>query len=157
MKVSNRSKTTRPKTSSAGGRLKKRKPKKDNSKLFIGLGIGAFVLIFVVIAIASGGSSNAPEKIVKTKKSYSLPKAARMEIYSEYIKIDDKLEDEFQNTISSLPLEQARKQGVSLKHKKNQKLRNATIDLRKKCTVKYPGLTKSYFNKIIDEGIDKGW
>ena len=160
--ASSRTSTGRSSTRRVRGPVKKNK-KQDNTKIFIGIGVGAFFFFFIIIAAAtSGGGSedtNYSSKSTSTtkKSSYFLPTSERKIIYRAYSVIDDKLQDEFQNNLSNLPLEEARKQGSKLKTQKDRRLYNAKVDLIKKYKNKYPGLTKSYMNKIIGEGIDKNW
>lgn len=158
--TSSRSAKTGSSTKRARGPVKKNK-KQDNTKLFIGIGVGVFFFLFIIIAAASSGGGDTKSVTYSTgstkKTSYSLPVSDRKIIYRDYSAIDDKLQDEFQNTLNNLPLEEARKQGSKLKAKKDRELYNAKVDLVRKYKKKYPGLTSSYMNKIVSEGIDKNW
>ena len=145
-------------TSRSSGRRPAKKKKQDNTKLFIGLGVGAFFLLFVIIAAAtSGGSSDNSGYSQTQKKSFSLPLSAKKAIYREYTKIDDKLEDQAADKISSLQGEELRAQGKRIRSEKKRLLQNAKVELITKYKKKYSGLTSSYVNKIINEGIDKNW
>lgn len=149
---------TRKSSGRAGRKGPKKNQKQDNTKLFIGLGVGAFFFLFIIIAAASGGSkSQRSTQYVSKKKEYSLPISARKEIYRAYSKIDDRLEDESQEKLSNLAGDEARKQGSAIRAEKKRLLYNAKVDLVKKFKKKYQGLNSSYMKKIIDEGIDKSW
>ena len=162
MKIKTQDRVRNTSSRNRSGNSKKRglnKKKPDNTKLFIGLGVGAFFLIFLIIAAASGsGQRNTNKSQVAEKKStYSLPLADRKEIYNEYSTIDDKLEDNAAAKISALQGEELRLKGKGVRSEKKRLLQNAKVDLIRKFKKKYPGFTSSYMNKIVDEGIDKSW
>ena len=151
-------------TSRSGGKSKTsrrgpvRKKKQDDTKLFIGIGVGAFVFIFLIIAAASGGSSASNQRSnTVSKKAHTLPLSDKKIIYRDYTKVDDKLEDQAADKISALQGDELRQKGQSIRSEKKRLLHNAKVDLIRKYKKKYPGLTSSYFNKIVNEGIDKNW
>ncbi|MCM8530550.1 MAG: hypothetical protein NE330_05250 [Lentisphaeraceae bacterium] len=146
-------------TSRGSGRVTKKKPKKqDNTKLFIGIGVGVFFLLIMIIGIAnSGSSSNANYSTSKSEPSFSLPKATRVKIYKEYIKADNKLEDEASAKTAELVGDEIREKGKSIRSEKNRKLQNVKVDMINKYKKKYEGFGSSYFKKIVNEGIDKNW
>ncbi|MCM8534899.1 MAG: hypothetical protein NE334_03060 [Lentisphaeraceae bacterium] len=147
-------------TARGSGRVTKKKPKKqDNTKLFIGIGVGVFFLLIMIIGIANSGSSssNANYSTSKSEPSFSLPKATKVKIYKEYIKADNKLEDEASAKTAELVGDEIREKGKSIRSEKNRKLQNVKVDMINKYKKKYEGFSSSYFKKIINEGIDKNW
>lgn len=151
--------STGSKTAKGSGRVSKKKPKKpDNTKLFIGIGVGVFFFLIMVIAVSSSSSSSNTGYVNEKKgPSFSLPKSTCVKIYKEYVKEDDRLEDEASNKTSQLVGDELREKGKSIRNEKVRKLQNVKVDLINKYKAKYEGFSSSYFNKIISDGIDKNW
>lgn len=134
----------------------KKKPKQDNTKLFIGIGVGAFFFIFIIIAAASGGSDNAPVNSVTSKTSskpkFTLPIDIRRKIYAEYVAGENKIEDDAQSRTTA-----DRSKGADIRGEVDRLKQSLRIDLREKWQQKHPGVTSSFIKSVISEGIKKNW
>ena len=138
-------------------RGKKNQP--DNTKLFIGIGIGSFVLIIIVIAAIFGGDEKPQAKKTPSQKEvkskFTLKKNQRKELYKAYLKDWEKLDDEANVKRAAIEgdVEEKRTQGKKIQNSLKAQLRNAVIKHFKIAKEKYPDLERSYYNKtVIDEG-----
>jgi hypothetical protein len=148
-------------TNTNAGRMSKngKNTKPDKTKLYIGIGVGVFFFLMIIIAAASSSSeSNPASKYVAEKEAkYSLPVADRMKIYAAYSKAFDEIEAKGQKEINSLGPESSRDKGPQIRDNVLREQQNMRVELTAKFKKSYDGLTSTYFKKIVDEGIDKGW
>ncbi|MCM8541262.1 MAG: hypothetical protein NE328_13390 [Lentisphaeraceae bacterium] len=141
----------------------KKNQKKDNTKLFIGIGAGAFCFMFMVCAaVASGGSDRAPvdeNTTSSSKKSrFTLPVDVRRQIYADYIAGESKIEDNAQKETKTKNTSiDARQAGANVRAEVKRELQNLRIDLREKWQKKYPGVNSTFIKRVISEGIEKNW
>lgn len=142
------------------GRNGKKVPKKDNTKLFIGIGVGAFFLLFVIIAAASSGGSSTvrddSSSVTEAEKKFNLPVDMRKQIYSEYIAGENKIEDQAQNQTQGSSID-ARQAGANVRAEVDRLKQSLRIELREKWQKKYPEVNSSFIKRVIREGIDKNW
>ena len=138
-----------------------KKPKKqDNTKLFIGVGVGVFMFLIIIIAAASSGGepSGGSTTTAETKKSkFLLPLNVRKQIYSEYVAASIRFEDESRAELAALPDNERREKGPQVRRNKTTKENNFRVKLSSKYRKKYPKATGSFVKKIVDEGDDKNW
>ena len=108
-------------------RGKKSPKKQDNTMLFVGIGVGVFVLLIIIIAAASGGGGSAPRNNNytnnqnNTQKPYVLPLNVRQEIYKRYMQGVDQFERERMQAMESLSGDEIRKKGPLLQAEKQTK------------------------------------
>ena len=135
----------------------KKNQKKDNTKLFIGIGVGAFFFLFIIIAAASGGGDNRSAgsqtaNSTSSKKSFNLPIDVRKKIYAEYIAGENRIEDNAQSKTTA-----DRSAGASIRTEVDRQKQSLRIELREKWQKKYPGVNSAFIKRVISEGIDKNW
>lgn len=135
----------------------KKVQKQDNTKIFIGVGVGAFFLLFIIIAAASGGNSdrvdnNDSASSSSKKQQFNLPIDIRRQIYADYLARDNKIEDEAQSKING-----DRSAGADIRTEADRLKIAMRVDLREKWSKKYPGVNSSFIKRVISEGIDNGW
>ena len=151
-----------------GGRGRKPVKKQDNTKLFIGIGVGVFFLLIIIIAAAnSGGSSNNNSSYSdnggSTKKKVSLlPLNVRKQIYREYIAEAEKYDQERAAAMDAIgSADERRKKGPQLVREQKTKENNLRVRLsdkyRKKYGKQYPNLASTFVRKIVSEGDKNSW
>jgi len=146
--------TQRRGTAQRGGGKKAKK--QDNTKVFIGVGVGAFFLLFIIIAAAAGGDSGeAPvDKVTSSgkKKQFNLPMNIRRQIFADYVKGENKIEDDAQAKTTA-----DRSKGADIRTEVERLKQSLRIELRQKWQKKYDGVNSSFIKRVINEGIEKNW
>ena len=134
----------------------KKVQKQDNTKLFIGIGVGAFFLLFMIIAIANSGDENtATDKdysSAQKKKKFNLPIDVRRQIFADYVKGENKIEDDAQARTSA-----DRAKGADIRTEVDRLKQSLRVELRQKWQKKYEGVNSSFIKRVIAEGIEKNW
>ncbi len=142
------------------GKGKKKPKKEDNTKLFIGLGVGGFFLLVILIAvIANGGDKAVPvaQNVNQDeRKEFSLPIDVRKQIFKEYILEEEKIENASRDKTTALGAD-ARKEGDSIRAEVNRQLYEVKKTLIEKWKKKYPEMPGNYMKTIVDEGSKKAW
>ena len=139
-----------------------RKPakKQDNTKIFIGVGVGVFFLLIIIIAAANSGGGSAASsggQTTSSKKKYQIPVAARKQIYSEYVKATLRFQDEADDEMSKLAADERRQKGPLVVRAQRTKEKNYRVKLSEKYRKKYPEASGAFVRDIVKEGDKKGW
>lgn len=156
-----RSSTTSTKRRSATqstNRNAKRNPKKkqDNTKLFIGLGVGAFFLLIIIIAAASGGNSAPTGK--SSLSADFLTVNQRKEIYSKYNQEYDAIESDAMAKMANLSMEDRRTNGRTIQKIKGRQQAYLPDKMYNIFSQKYKGITVEYIRKyVIQAGDAQQW
>ena len=139
-----------------GGR-KNTKKKQDNTKLFIGIGVGAFFLIFIIIAAASsGGESNSQG--TSSMSADFLTISQRKEIYSKYNREYNSIEEDARTKLSNLSMEDRRKNGRTIQKIKGNQQAYLPEKMKNIFEGKYSGITVGYIRKyVIQAGDAQQW
>ena len=147
--------TQRRSTPQRGGG--KKVQKQDNTKIFIGVGVGVFFLLIIIIAAASGGDSNNQQNnktaVTSTKKKqFNLPVDVRRKIFADYVAGENKIEDDAQNKTTA-----DRSKGADIRAEVDRLKISLRVELRQKWQKKYAGVNSSFIKRVINEGISKNW
>ena len=139
-----------------GNKKKNTKKKQDNTKLFIGIGVGAFFLLFIIIAAASGGSE-APRGSSSLNADF-LTISQRKEIYSKYNKEYNAIENDARSKLSNLSLEDRRRNGRTIQKIKGNQQAYLPDKMKNIFEGKYKGITVKYIRKfVIQAGDAQQW
>ncbi|MCM8528386.1 MAG: hypothetical protein NE327_17820 [Lentisphaeraceae bacterium] len=136
------------------GKKKNVKKKQDNTKLFIGIGVGVFFLLFIIIAASTGGDQ-APRG-TSTLNADFLSVSQRKEIYSLYNQEYDAIEQDARAKMANLSTEDRRKQGPTISRIKSNQQAYLPEKMKNKFENKYIGITIQYIMKHVIEAGDAG-
>lgn len=131
---------------------KNTKKKQDNTKLFIGIGIGAFLLLFIIIAAANSGDKPVSTSNGELSANF-LTVSQRKEIYTKYNKEYDAIDQETKQKLANLSMEDRRKNGPTINRIKANQHAYLPEKMKNIFETKYKGITTNYIRKhVIDAG-----
>lgn len=154
---SRKSRTSSQKREPQKGGRKNTKKKQDNTKLFIGIGVGAFFLIFIIIAAASSGEGTASQGTSSMSADF-LTLSQRKEIYSKYNSEYNSIEQDARTKLSNLSMEDRRKNGRTIQKIKGNQQAYLPDKMKNIFEGKYKGITVGYIKKyVIQTGDAQQW
>ena len=136
------------------GSKRNSKKKQDNTKLFIGLGVGAFILLFIIIAAAAGGDKPASSSGGLGEDFLSI--SQRKEIYRKYNQEYDAISQDANAKLSNLSMEDRRKNGKTIQRIKANQQAYLPEKMKNIFEKKYKGITTDYIRKYVINAGDAG-
>ncbi len=131
---------------------------KDNTKLYIGIGVGGgLLLLFIIIACCSGGSAgkavqkaaSGPAKVYNPLESYNkMSVTQRMNVYREGLSIDEKVSAE----MAKIPMTGDRTKDMN-RHSVETGIQGK---LESALMLKYK-LNRQSYDKINSDGVNGKW
>ena len=138
------------------GNKRNAKKKQDNTKLFIGLGVGAFILLFIIIAAAASGGDKTPEQKSGELSANFLTISQRKEIYKRYNKEYDSISNDASDKLKNLSMEDRRKNGKTIQRIKANQQAYLPEKMKNLFEKKHKGITTNYIQKHVINAGDAG-
>jgi len=133
------------------------KKKADNTKLFIGLGIGAFVMLIVIVMAVSSKGTGGSGAIVRGEAGF-LKLPLRKKIYAEYKRNCKDLAAATADGMKAINAEDRRKYSRMYAKQKTAKQAAIANRLHGKYSKKHKGLTAAYIHKyVVESGKKNNW
>ncbi|MCM8539878.1 MAG: hypothetical protein NE328_06335 [Lentisphaeraceae bacterium] len=155
-RTSSRSRTSSQARGPQKGNKKNTKKKQDNTKLFIGIGVGVFFLLFIIIAASSGGDQ-APRGSSSLNADF-LTISQRKEIYSKYNQEYNAIDEDARSKLSNLSMEDRRTNGRTIQKIKSNQQAYLPDKMKNLFEDKYKGITVQYIRKhVIQAGDSQQW
>ena len=155
-RTSSRSRTSSQARGPQKGNKKNTKKKQDNTKLFIGIGVGVFFLLFIIIAASTGGDQ-APRGSSSLNADF-LTISQRKEIYSKYNQEYNAIDEDARSKLSNLSMEDRRTNGRTIQKIKSNQQAYLPDKMKNIFEGKYKGITVQYIRKhVIQAGDSQQW
>ena len=155
-RTSSRSRTSSQARGPQKGNKKNTKKKQDNTKLFIGIGVGVFFLLFIIIAASTGGDQ-APRGSSSLNADF-LTISQRKEIYSKYNQEYNAIDEDARSKLSNLSMEDRRTNGRTIQKIKSNQQAYLPDKMKNLFEDKYKGITVQYIRKhVIQAGDSQQW